>query len=211
MKTEITVEINDAEWLDIAALLAEAIPNTVISKLGNSFGAVFYSKVAAQDYSCVYAARNESNNIVGVIIGSIDYPKAHSAALKSQRMKLTISANFRLFSWSVISWMIKGILAKIRGTTNKECHDSPAARLVAIAVRPEARGTKLAQELVGRMEKFMVSKGLKGPYAILTEKANERANRFYKKIGAEFVRTSLHHGREINEWNKKIMGAKQGE
>lgn len=200
-------EIRDNEWIEVAKLVAQAIPNTLISKLGNRFGAAFYSKVAEQDCSCVYVAKDESNNVIGVIIGTTDYPKAHSIALKEQMMKLMISVNFRLFSWSVICWVIKGVLAKVKGTS-KEHPNRPAARLVAVAVCPEDRGTGLAQELVYRMEKFMVSKGFRGSYAILTEKINKRANKFYRKIGAKFIRTNLHHGREINEWHKQITEVK---
>jgi ribosomal protein S18 acetylase RimI-like enzyme len=200
-------EIRNNEWIEVAGLVAQAIPNALISKLGNRFGAAFYSKVAEQDCSCVYVAKDESNNVIGVIIGTTDYPKAHSVALKGRLMRLMISVNFRLFGWSVISWMIKGILAKVKGI-DEEHSNRPAARLVAIAVCPKERGTGLAQELVDRMEKFMVSKGLGGPYAILTEKANKRANKFYKKIDAKLVRTDLYHGREINEWHKRIIGAK---
>ena len=45
---------------------------------------------------------------------------------------------------------------------------------------------------------------LRHPYLILTEKVNICANRFYEKIGACFVRTYQHHGREINEWHKHL-------
>ena len=104
--------------------------------------------------------------------------------------------------------MIKGALAKAK--CEKQNHtDRPVAKLVAIAVCSKARGTGLSQKLVEEMEKFMTSKGLSEPYKILTEKANTRANKFYEKIGAAFVRTNLHHGREINEWYKEIIPAKK--
>jgi ribosomal protein S18 acetylase RimI-like enzyme len=146
-------------------------------------------------------------NILGVIIGTINYTSARSIAFKEQLAKLILAANLRLLRWSVITWVAKGIIAKIGSESNSHI-DTPHAELVAIAVCPEARGTGLSQELVEAMEKFMVSKRLSGPYTILTEKANARANRFYEKIGAKFVRTNLYHGREINQWHKKITGAK---
>lgn len=207
MEIRIASEISNKEWRDIADLIAEAIPNTLISKLGSRFGATFYSKIVEQDCSCVYVARNESNNLLGVIIGTTDYPKVHSIAFKRQLPKLITTANFRLFNWPVINWVIKGVLAKAK--YEKQNHaDRPVAKLVAIAVCPKARGTGLAQELVEKMERFMVSKGLRGPYTILTEESNARANKFYEKIDATFVKTNLHHGREINEWHKEITSAR---
>jgi ribosomal protein S18 acetylase RimI-like enzyme len=74
--------------------------------------------------------------------------------------------------------------------------------MIVIAVDPDARGTGVAAQLVSRMETWMTSKGLDGPYTILTEKSNGRSNSFYAKIGSHFVGTTLHHGREINEWHK---------
>ena len=208
MTSQYTIgEIRNSEWIEVAKLVAQAIPNALISKLGNRFGATFYSKVVEQEYSCGYVARDESDNILGVIIGTINYPNARSIAFKEQLAKLIITANLRLLRWSVIRWVIDGVFTKVK--YKKEEHaNRPIAELVAIAVCPKARGTGLAQELVEKMERFMVSKGLSEPYVICTEKANARANRFYEKIGAKFVRTNLYHGREINEWHKKITGAK---
>ena len=203
-------QIRESEWIEVADLAARSIPNALISKLGNRFGATFYSKVVEQEYCCGYVARDELDNILGVIIGTTDYPNAHSIAFKGQLAKLIITANFRLLRWSVIRWAIKGVLTKVRGKKQDRAN-RPVAELVTIGVCPEARGAGLAQKLVEEMEKFMVTKGLSGPYTILTEKANTRANKFYEKIGAAFVKTNLHHGREINEWHKKITVAKQDE
>ena len=53
-------EIRNSEWIEVAKLVAQAIPNALISKLGNRFGATFYSKVVEQEYSCGYVARGKS-------------------------------------------------------------------------------------------------------------------------------------------------------
>jgi len=199
-------QIRESEWTEVADLVAGAVPNALISRLGNRFGATFYRKIVGQECSCGYVARDESDNILGVIIGTTDHPKARSIAFKRQLAKLLIAANIRLLSWPVISWLVKGMITKIRGK-KQEHTDTPVAELIVITIHPKARGTGLAKELVKKMEKFMIAKGLRGPYTILTEKANTRANRFYEKIGATFVRTNLHHERNINEWHKEITSA----
>jgi len=211
MVNEYTIgQIRDNEWYQVAELIAQVIPNALISKLGNRFGAAYYHKIVEQEYSCGYAARDESDNILGVIVGTMDYPKVRSIAFKEQLLKLLIAANFRLLGWSVIKWVIKGVLVK--GSREKQDHtDRPVAKLIAIALYSKARGTGLARKLVEKMEKYMVSKGLCEPYTILTEEANVRANKFYEKIGATFVRTNLHHGREINEWYKEMNVTKKDE
>ena len=196
-------KIHENNWIEAANLAAKAIPNALIAKLGSRFGAKFYSKITEQPYSCAYAARDESDNILGIIIGTTDYPKARAIAFKEQLLSLIIAANFRLLRWSVISWIIKGIIEKAKGKEQNHTN-KPHAELMVIVVRPEVKGSGLAQKLVQKMEKFMLSKSLSQPYAILTEKANIPGNKFYKKIGATFIKTSLHHGKEINTWHKVI-------
>lgn len=195
--------VKDRDWDQIANSIAQTVPNVIIVKLGRSFAAKFYKKVSSQEFSCTYVARDNSGNVAGVIIGSLDYSQAYSIAVKTQWLKLLFAANIRLLSWSFISWIIKGVLARLTNE-NQASEHRPNARLIVVTVCPEARGTGLAKELVKKMEKFMISKGLRGPYTILTEKANTRANKFYEKTGATLIRTNVHHGREINEWHKEI-------
>ena len=99
--------------------------------------------------------------------------------------------------------MIKRVIARAGGV-QQDYTIRPDAELVAIMVCPKARGTGVAQKLVEEMEKFMASRGYKGPYAIRTERTNERANSFYEKIGAKFVKTVQYYGIEINEWHRSI-------
>jgi ribosomal protein S18 acetylase RimI-like enzyme len=209
--TNYTIEqVRQSEWTEAAELVARSVPNALISKLGNKFGATFYSKLVEQECSCGYVARDEAKNILGVVIGTTNYPQASSIALKSQLAKLAIKANFRLMKWAVVAWAVKGIISRLKSETQNSTA-RPEAELVAIAVRPEMRGTGLAMALVDEMERFMASQELGGTYSILTEKANKRANRFYEKIGAKLVRTDIHHGREINEWHKEIDIRSQNE
>ena len=154
-------KIHENNWIEAANLAAKAIPNALIAKLGSRFGAKFYSKITEQPYSCAYAARDESDNILGIIIGTT----------KEQLLSLIIAANFRLLRWSVISWIIKGIIEKAKGKEQNHTN-KPHAELMVIVVRPEVKGSGLAQKLVQKMEKFMLSKSLSQPYAILTEKAS---------------------------------------
>ena len=53
-------QIRKSEWIEVAKLIAQAVPNALISKLGNKFGAIFYSKLVEQERSCGYVARDES-------------------------------------------------------------------------------------------------------------------------------------------------------
>jgi len=195
--------VSEKDWMTIGELIADAIPNAVYSQLGAAFGAVFYKKLVQQKCSCGYVAKDKFGDTAGVVIGTADYSTARSSVLNNNIISLLLAANFRLFKWSIISWLIKGFVSKLKG--RRDCYiDKPSAELVAIAIRSDVRGTGLAQQLTKKLEKFIVSEGNCSTYAILTEKTNTRANRFYERIGATFIRTNFHHGREINEWHKKI-------
>ena len=127
--------VKDGDWHQIANLIAQGIPNVIIIKLGRNFAAKFYKKVSSQDFSCAYAAYDSSDNIIGVIIGSLDHSRAYSTAIKTQLLKLLFAANFRLFSWSIISWFTKGILARLKGESRTD-KSLAKARLIVIYVNP---------------------------------------------------------------------------
>jgi GNAT superfamily N-acetyltransferase len=202
VEANISSDLDIEDWLFCAGLISESIPNSIISKLGRRFGALYYKKFSEQACSCVHVAKDFSGCILGVIIGTTNYSEAHSIAFNNQLIKLLMAANFRLLKFSVISWLIKGLWGKSKiGESNRA---TGPAELVVVTVCPQAKGTGIAQLLVEKMEAAFKSKGVKEPYLILTEKANFRANNFYQKIGAVFVKTNIHHGREINQWHKKL-------
>jgi GNAT superfamily N-acetyltransferase len=205
MGDEITItdRIDNELWTSVAGMIVEAVPNTIIAKLGRTFAAAFYKNISIQGFSCAYIGIDNSGKIASVIIGSLDHSRAYSVAMKTQRLKLAFYANFRLLRWAVISWVVKGIIAKIKSEA-QPVKSRPKARLILIVVRPDLRGGGLAAALVEKMEEFMLEGNITGPYFILTEKENKRANRFYEKIGANFIGTNLYRGREINEWRKLI-------
>ena len=200
MANYMIAEINEKDWPEVSGLIAQGVPNALISKLGIKAGVLYYKNFVKHANSCCYVAKDESGIVTGMIIGTVGFDDSNTISFK---LRLIIAANIRMFRLSVINWFFKGLLAKIKGS-KRQVSDCPAAELLAIAVKSQAKGTGLAQELVMKLEDFMVLKKVGGPYKIRTEKMNLRSNRFYEKIGAEFIKTDLHHGNEINEWHKLI-------
>lgn len=191
-----------SEWPTIVKLISDGIPNTIIVKLGVNFARLYYKRFSSIEDSCVYVGRDCEGEVQGVIIGTINYPKCHSVATKGQLLSLLAAANIRLMSWSFLSWFLKGVISKLRG--NREVRERPLACLEVISVSEGFRGTGLSHGLIKRLENFMRDKDFRGNYFILTEKGNISSNKFYKKIGSYLVYTSVHHGREINEWYKRV-------
>jgi ribosomal protein S18 acetylase RimI-like enzyme len=191
----------ESHWPAIADMVAEAIPNAIVSSLSTAFGSLYYCNISQKQHSCSFVALDDSGKVVGVIIGTLDRNSVNKLPIK-MKVKLLLLANLKLFSLTVLMWVIKGLVGKI---TSKDAPvTSTDAELLVIAVSTEYRRRKIAYELVEKMESFFKEKNLKMSYLIHTEKANVRANRFYSKIGAVLINTHLHHGREINEWHKSL-------
>lgn len=191
----------ESYWPAISDLIAEAIPNAIVSSFSTAFGSLYYCNISQKQHSCCFVALDNSGKVVGVIIGTLDRNSVNKLPIK-MKVKLLLLARLRLFSLTVLMWVIKGLISKI---TNKEGTGSSSdAEMLVIAVLSECKGTKVAYELVEKMESFFKEQNLKMSYLIHTEKANVRANHFYSKIGAVLINTHLHHGREINEWRKSL-------
>ncbi len=194
-------DVRPDEWTEAARLVGEAVPNAILSHLGSGFGARFYRAMAAQPYACAFAAHDDAGRLLGVIVGTQDQGRSYADAVGSQRLRLALAANVRLLAPATMGWILRGLFGK-KGPARTE--PRPAAELLVIAVRLEARGTGLAEALVKALESFLRARGHRGPYVIRTEAANERANRFYARIGARLVREDTFHGRRINEWHKDL-------
>lgn len=199
-----TSEIKHEQWQEAAILISKAIPNAILSKLGVPFNTLFYQSLAENEHSCAFLAHDPSGKSLGIVIGTLNRPLVYAATIKRNMLRLMLAAHCRMAGPAVIQWVVKGVLSKFGRRKPAEHSTRPTAEMIVIAVQPEARGAGVAAQLVVRMETWMKSKGLKGPYTILTEKSNGRSNSFYAKIGSHFVGTTLHHGREINEWHKYL-------
>ena len=207
MKTLVVIEqMKHEDWLDAALLIARAIPNTVLSKLGAAFGAAFYRRIAEQDSTCMYAVRDGRGKIAGIIIGTIKASQAYREAVRGHKMRLLMAANFRLLHVAVLVWLLRAIVCRLSGKAGA-LPVRPESQLLVIAVCPEAQGTGISRVLVDRMELFFYERTGRLDYFILTEQSNLRANRFYEKIGAVLSGTVFHHARAINEWRKTVNKA----
>ena len=192
-----------SHWQNISRLIGLSIPNAIIFHLGNRFASIYYQNIFQNTNSCCFVALGDRDKVVGVIIGTVNCSEAKTMSPK-KKIKLLMSANTRLLSPFFLKWFLKGIVYKLINR-NENLLNLPNSELVVITVDSDFRGTRLAYDLTEKMEDFMKENGNREPYMILTEKDNLRANRFYSKIGAEFVESYYHHGREMNYWKKDIF------
>lgn len=191
----------EKDWEQIIKLLVTSFPNAFVSQFGLDFAALYYRHLANDPDTCVLAAFDRTGELAGVVIGTVDRQRARLLPF-SFILRLVVAANYRLLSRSFLLWLANSqrTETKVADTANAR----PQAELMAIAVDPRFRGQEVAFQLLNRIEAFFRLKNLQQPYVILTEKTNQAANSFYKKIGACFAGTNLHHGREINVWHKDL-------
>lgn len=192
----------ERDWGDISELISKSISNAIVSHLGKPFGMMFYKALSEHKCSCVYVCKDTFGCIKGIIIGTADHAASYSA-IKNYKYRLMFSANVRILKWVVIKWIVSNIISKITMPQNIPA-DTAKAELIAIAVSPDMRGKGVADQLVRKWEGFLMDKSEECEYYILTEKSNERANRFYSKIGAELKTTFVSRGRDINCWHKRL-------
>ena len=116
-------------WKSISRLISMSIPNAIISHLGVRFGSIYYQNTSQNTDTCCFIALDNSQKVIGVILGSMDseHAKKISNALK---VKLLIAANIRLLSPAFLKWILKGFVYKLIKRNEK----NPLAREFSFSV-----------------------------------------------------------------------------
>lgn len=190
-------------WDQAARLIITSIPNSLISHLGVSFNIKYYSAIADSKNTCVIFSVNEREILQGVIVGALERNNVYYKSLREHPFQMALAANIRLFSPFVLKWLFFGFLDNA-GASLKNRYLRTSAELIVISVCPDARGSDVARELVGAMERSFKNMASIDGYNIFTEESNIPANRFYRKIGASFIETYTFHGRRVNKWFKNL-------
>lgn len=202
--------IHQGDFREISGLLRSSIPNALVSHLGLQFGSAYYAAIVAQPESFGFVARDAQGSVVGVIIGSLDALLRKRFLTLSQIVTLILAANVRLARPALVWWMLQGVKARLAnlgnwGSDKAKSLDRPRPELLAVAVSAEYKGSGLAGKLVCHFEEVLRANGSASrTYCIHTEASNHAANRFYCRIGAELALTIKHHGKEINQWQKRL-------
>ena len=198
-------DIKKEHLLALAELYEKGIPNAVFCALGRRFLATFFGFLSAREDVCSLAGVNEAGEVKGAIVGTLHRSRSYRAVLKKHAASLAVAAGWRCVSPRLLLWLIRSAIDKLRPRANQP--DLPEAELLVISIHPSAQGTGLAQRLVEDMERRFRQMGFSGEYTILTEANNERANRFYQRMGATLVAQTPHRGLLINGYRKAVAAA----
>ena len=191
----------------IAKLHEENIPIGFISSLGLVFIAKMYEGIGKAPNSCIIIARDEKNEISGFISGSVSTREMFKWILPRYGIRYFIILLFYILYPSTIKKIAETVsyLWKNRHhkATPSEQSDPINAELLSIAVSSNRRKRGTGKHLVTELEKFFRRNSC-DQYKVVTDSNDTVSNKFYIANGFILKSSFLHHGRQMNEYLKKI-------
>ena len=179
-ETGVTIaDLQRAHVPAVAQLHAEALAGDFLPTLGPAFLRTMYDGMLALGLVFGFVAMDGSE-VFGVIVGTTD-GRALFRRLAGRR--------FVPLAWRVTRALL-GQPSLIRQTLetflypSKEGANTPPAELLFIAVNHAHRGRGIGEALVARLEEAMRARGVLR-YKVTVLQQNERANRFYRRLGFE--------------------------
>jgi ribosomal protein S18 acetylase RimI-like enzyme len=190
----------------VGRLYAESIPQAIFARLSGRFTAAFMRWIHEQEHAHVWVARDEHDRIVGAIGGTLDRPATYARMIRAHRWRIALGVLADVYRPAVWSWILHAVWERWRPTPEPpRTVPRPAAELLVIAVTPQTRGSGLAWRLVEVMEAQFRAWGFDGVYKILTLSTNDRANAFYRRIGATLAVQVPTRGLLVNEYHKRVV------
>lgn len=167
----------------IAALHREQIPWGLLSRLGDEFVAAFYGALVASPLGFAFVAERDGR-VVGFASGVVHWRRFYREFLR---------AHLRLAVRAVAAGLRGARWRRLLETTRYAASSAlPPAELVAIAVRPEARGGGVAAGLVTAVLQEFAARGTTA-VRVTAGSENLPARRLYERAGF-----ALHSEAEIH-------------
>ena len=199
----VPMEAGDA--MEVGRLHREAMPWSILSKMGARFAGRFIRWIQQQENSQVWVAKSAEGKIVGINGATLDRPRIYRQIVRAHRGALIGSVLLNLWRPGVLLWLARACWERVHPAPEvSRSAPRPAAEWLFCAVVEEAKGTGLAQRLHAQMESDFRSWGLKGPYLLLMLASNKRVQAFHKKHGATFVAEVPTRGHLIYEFHKEL-------
>jgi GNAT superfamily N-acetyltransferase len=189
----------------VGRLYAMTFSEPIFALLGPRFAARFHQWLQQEPHAGVWVARSAAGEVVGVISGTLDRPRAYRHIVRAHVLEIGLRVLGRLYRPAVMGWLIRAVWQRIRPPTGGYRRaPRPAAELLLIFVAEAAKGRGLAQRLVAHMEAAFRGWGFAGTYKIMTPSTYARANAFYRRLGAVLQAQVPRQQYLLNEYHKTV-------
>lgn len=193
-------------YKQIAHLHSSSITTGFLSLLGENFLASLYKAIDKCPFSFVSVKKDENNNVIGFITGTISVNKMYKWIIVRYGIlflfQLVLFA-FRIsFLKKIIETLLYSFKKKNKESENEE-HIHCDAELLSMAVSDKSRGLGIGSILINELEKWLKSMNV-NKYKVVTFSEDPRSNGFYQKNGFVLKNSFKHHDNLMNEYVKEI-------
>ncbi|NLL05950.1 MAG: GNAT family N-acetyltransferase [Clostridiaceae bacterium] len=181
----------------IARLHSESFENHFLPKLGIKLLSKYY-KEFINDNNIFIVCTDESDNIIGLLLGTPDSSVGKKQFIRNNFLKLFLRVvKLCLFldrdTWNrVIEYFKNVVISKVPKKKAEEFNKTLSINtltLLSLCVSTNAKGTGVSQQLVKVFEQIVKKSGYEG-YTLTVHKDNDRANAFYRKMDMSIYKES---------------------
>lgn len=175
----------------LAILHRSALPDSFLPALGDRFLRRLY-RALASDPEAVTLVAEQGSRVVGFATGVPSVRAFYRRFYRKHGVPAVLAAAPKLFRRETLRRAHQ--TARYPGNA----HSVPDAELLAIAVASGARGTGIGKTLADGVIEGLARHGVR-QVKVLVASENQRANRFYERIGFRpLTQMELHEGRSSN-------------
>ncbi|MHC4115473.1 MAG: GNAT family N-acetyltransferase [Planctomycetota bacterium] len=176
------------EYCSVAAKLhIRGISTGFISSLGPEFVTALYEAIV-EDKSSFGLVAVENNKVLGFIAFSTNLSRLYQYAILKKGLKFAFILIPKMMSLQII----RKVWANLFYPKKMKLMNLPGAELLSIAVAPEARGRRIAKQLVVAGFQECSKRGI-DKIKVLVAVQNEEANKLYLKCGFKLVGQIENH------------------
>ncbi len=188
------IKKSDVSARDISAVVSihrQEISQGFLSSLGPKPLSMFFTFASVSKYGILHVAKSSiDGKVIGFVLGTEDTAKFYKDFILKRSFKAFLLLATKLFS---VERIIKLFETLIYPTKSKNI-ELLNAELLDIAIQEERRGSGLAQSLFYSFSDAIAERDI-CQFRITTGSSQDRAQRFYEKLGAKKIgELEVHKG-----------------
>ena len=170
-----------ADISDVVSLHQTVLGHTLNARIGNWFLGYLYTKTQqSENNGKVFLYKDEDNKMVGFVSVCLDYKKLNKYVTKHLSFSQKVHLTFHLMHHPK---QLLELFKKIKfGKYLENLLTHPAAYILTLGLDNQQQGKGVGKQLMQTTEQYFKNNN-HSTYFVDTEKTNEKAVGFYKKIG----------------------------